>query len=212
MEGDEDSFCILQLLEPTHSFESYIEVTDVRLKSVRGCGNARVDEVREGVVAGILEAPQDVLVDGIQPKDIGYNETFQMFPAQEESVRRGIQEKLAVAIENALLCIPRMAAESLELQSGLEVSKQVNVTALHVCAVRFKHLCEAGQAINRRCCEDGASLQHLLQKVIEDLWRFFAGTQFPCEEPRCRVPDQMLAVLLPTNAEGFAIQNEDAAW
>ena len=56
MEGDEDSFSILRLLESSHGFEPCIEVTDIRLKSVRGMGNSWIDEVCESVAAGFPEA------------------------------------------------------------------------------------------------------------------------------------------------------------
>lgn len=45
VESDEDSFCVLWLLETAHGFEPRIEVTDVRLKPVRGGGNPWIDEV-----------------------------------------------------------------------------------------------------------------------------------------------------------------------
>ena len=56
MEGNEDSFCVLRLLETTHCFEPCIEVTDVRLKPVRGGGNAGIDEVCEGMSACLPES------------------------------------------------------------------------------------------------------------------------------------------------------------
>lgn len=49
---------------------------------------------------------------------------------------------MAVPVEDSLLCISRMAAESLELQSGLDVSQQMDVAALHVSPVGFEHLRE----------------------------------------------------------------------
>lgn len=81
MESNEDSFGVLWLLETTHGFEPCIDVTDVRLQSVRGSGDAGIDEVHEGMAAGFLEAFQNIVVDGIEAEDIHRNQTFQMLPA-----------------------------------------------------------------------------------------------------------------------------------
>lgn len=210
MEGNEDSFGVLRLLESAHGFESCIEVTDVRLKSVRGVGNPLIDEVREGVAAGFPEALQDVLMDGIESEDVCGDETFQMLPAQEERLRGRIQEKFAVAVEDSFLRVTGMSAEPLELQSGLEVSQQVDVAALHVDAVGLQHLCEPRQAINRGCSEDGALFQNLLQEVIEDLRGFFAGAQSAFQQSCAGVPHQVFAVLLSANGERLAVENENA--
>lgn len=142
MKSDEDSFCVLRLLETTHCFEPCIEVTDVRLKSVRGGGNAGVDEVCEGMAAGFPEALQHIVVDGVETKDIHLNETLQMLPAQQECRGRCVQQQMAVPVENSFLPVPGMMAESLQLQSGLEVTKQMDVAALHMSAVGLQHLRE----------------------------------------------------------------------
>ena len=84
MESYEDSFCVLRLLETTHSFEPCIEVTDVRLKPVRGGGNAGVDEVYEGMPACLPETFQHIVVNGVEAKDIHPDETVQMLPAQQK--------------------------------------------------------------------------------------------------------------------------------
>lgn len=42
--------------------------------------------------------------------------------------------------------------------------------------------------------------------------RLLAGAQPALQEPRTGVPDQMLAVLLPVDAEGFPVEDENAAW
>ena len=87
MEGNEDPFGVLWLLESPHGFESCIEVTDVRFKSVRGWGNARIDEVCEGKAAGFLEAQENIVVNGIEAKHICFDESIQMLPAQRECCR-----------------------------------------------------------------------------------------------------------------------------
>lgn len=121
MKSDEDSFCVLRLLETTHGFESCIEVTDVRLKSVRGSGNARIDEVCEGMATSFSETSQNIVMDRIETEDIHFNETFQMLPTQKKCLGRCIQNKMAEAVENPLLPVPRMMTVPLELQSGLHV-------------------------------------------------------------------------------------------
>ena len=73
MKSDKDSFGILRLLESAHGFESCIEVTDVRFKSVRGGGNAGIDKVREGMAAGFLETYQDVVMNGAESENVGLN-------------------------------------------------------------------------------------------------------------------------------------------
>ena len=90
MESDKDSFGVFRLLESAHGFESCIEVTDVRFKSVRGGGDASVDEVCESVAAGFLETHQDVVMDWAKPEDVCLNQSFQMLPSQEESLRIGM--------------------------------------------------------------------------------------------------------------------------
>lgn len=139
MKSDEDSFCVLRLLETSHRFEPCIEVTDVRLKPVRGGGNAGIDEVCEGMPACFPEAFQHIVMDGIETKDIHLNETFQMLPAQWECCRRRVQQETAVPMENPFLSVAGMIAESLQLQSGLDVSKQMNMATLHVGTVGFEH-------------------------------------------------------------------------
>lgn len=212
VESNEDSFGVLRLLESAHSFESCIEVTDVRLKPVRGVGDSWIDEVREGMAAGFFEALQDVLMDGIQSEDVRRDETFQMLPAQKESLRRGMQQQLAVPEEDSLLYVARMSAESLELQSGLQITQQVNVAALDVDPVGLQNLRQAWQTIDGDRREDRAALENLLQEVIKDLRGFFAGTEPACEQSCRRVPHQIFAVLLSVNGECFAIKYEDAAW
>lgn len=142
MESDEDSFSVLRLLETPHCFEPCIEVTDIRLQSVRGGGNTGIDEVCEGMSACLSESFQHIVMNGIETEDIHFNETFQMLPAQKKCCGRCIQQKMAVSVEDSFLPVPRMMTESLELQSGLEVPQQMDVTALHVCPICLKHLCE----------------------------------------------------------------------
>ena len=91
MEGNEDPFSVLRLLESPHGFESCIEVTDVRFESVRGGRNPRIDEVCEGMAAGFLEAQEDVAVDGTQAEDVCFNESLQVFPTQGECFCGGIE-------------------------------------------------------------------------------------------------------------------------
>lgn len=55
MESNENPVGVLRLLESAHGFESCIEVTDVRFKSVRSVGNPWIEEVCEGKAAGLLE-------------------------------------------------------------------------------------------------------------------------------------------------------------
>lgn len=70
MKSDKDSVGVLRLLESTHGFDSCIEVTDVRFKSVRGGRNANVDKVCEGMAAGFLETYQDVVVNRAESEDV----------------------------------------------------------------------------------------------------------------------------------------------
>lgn len=142
MEGDEDSFCVLRLLESSHGCEPRVEVTDVGFQPVCGVGDAWIDEMFESVAAGLLEAQEDVVVDGTQTEDVCFDDSFQVFPAQEKSLRRGIQKEFAVAVEDTFLCVAGMPAESLELQPALDVPEQMDVAALHVDAVALQHLCE----------------------------------------------------------------------
>ena len=53
MQGNEDPFSVLRILESPYSFESCIEMTDVRFKPVRSCRNARICKVSEAITAGI---------------------------------------------------------------------------------------------------------------------------------------------------------------
>lgn len=55
VEGNEDSVGVLRFLKSPHGFESCIEVTDVRLKSVGSVWDSRIDEVCEGVTASFPE-------------------------------------------------------------------------------------------------------------------------------------------------------------
>lgn len=84
---------------------------------------------------------------------------------------------MAVAVEDPLLGVAGMSAESLELQSGFQIPQQMNMTALYKNTVGFEHLRETRQAVNRRCREHDARCQEFLQKVIENLRRLLAGTQ-----------------------------------
>ena len=142
MEGDEDSFGVLRLLESSHGCEPCVEVTDVGFQPVCGFGNLWIDEVFERVAAGFLQAQKNVVVDGAQTKNICLNDSFQMLPAQEKSLRRGIQKEFAVAVENAFLGVAGMLAESLELQSCFEVSQQMDMAALYMDSVGLQRLCE----------------------------------------------------------------------
>lgn len=142
MKSDEDSFRVFRLLETPHGFEPCIEVTDVRLQSVRGGGNAGINEVCKGMAASFSEALQDIVMDGIETEDIHLNETFQVLPSQEECLRRRIQNKMAEAVENPLLPVAGMMTVPLELQSGLDVSEQMDVASLHAGTVGFEHLYE----------------------------------------------------------------------
>lgn len=105
-----------------------------------------------------------------------------------------------------------MTIKPFELQAGLQISKQVDVASLDVGAVDLKRLCEPRQAINRYCSEDNALLQQPLKKAIKDLRGFFARAQFPCEQSRRHVPDQMFAILLSSNVQRFPIKEKDAGW
>lgn len=211
MESDKDSFGILRLLESTHGFKSRIEVTDIRFKSVRGGGNASVDEVREGVAAGFLETHQDVVMNGAESEDICLNQSFQMLPAQEKSLWGRMQEKLAVTEQNPLLRVARMSAESFELQSRLQVPEQMDMAALHVDAVGLQNLCQAWQTVDRCRCENDPAFQNSLEQIVEGLRGFFTGAQTTCKQSRLRVPDQVFAVLLAANRESFAVEDEDTA-
>lgn len=142
MEGDEDPFGVLRLLESAHGLESRVEVTDVGFQPVCGGGDAWVGEVREGVTAGFLEAQEDIVVDGAQAEDVCLDDSSQVLPAQEERLRCGMEQKMTVAVEDAFLSVARMVAESLELQARLEVSEQMHMAAFHGDAVGLKHLCE----------------------------------------------------------------------
>lgn len=64
MEGHQDSFRILRLLESSHGDEPRIEVADVGFEAVCRCGNACVEEVQEGMTTGFLEAQKNVVVNG----------------------------------------------------------------------------------------------------------------------------------------------------
>ena len=90
MEGNEDSFGVLRLLESPHGFESRIEVTDIGFQPVCDGRNARIEEVGEGIAASFAESLEDIVVDGTQAEDICLNNSFQMLSAQEKSLRRGI--------------------------------------------------------------------------------------------------------------------------
>ena len=84
VKGNEDPFSVLRLLESTHGFESCIEVTDVRFKSVCGCRNTRILKVPERITASFLEAQENIVVNGIEAKYICFDESFKMLPAQRE--------------------------------------------------------------------------------------------------------------------------------
>src|SRR3989344_3496279 len=212
VEGNEDPFCVFRLLESPHSCESCIEVTDVGFQTIGGMGNARINEVHEGKAAGFFEAQENVVVDGVDTEDIRFDDALQMLPAQEESLWGGMKEKLAVTEQDPFLFVPGMIAESLELQSGLEISEQMDMAPLYRDAIGLQYLCEPWQAINRGCREDHSCSQKLLQKVIEDLRRFLAGAQSALQESCSRVPDQMLAVFLPADAERLAVEDKNTAW
>lgn len=87
MDGGENSVRVLRFLEPPHSFEPCIDVTDVRLQPIRCRGDTMIDEVGEGVAEGLLEAPEDVVVDGVDAKGIHGNEALQVLPPQGTCVR-----------------------------------------------------------------------------------------------------------------------------
>lgn len=78
---------------------------------------------------------------------------------------------MAVPVEDPLLHIARVMAEPLELQSGLQIPEEVDVTALDVDTVGEEDLRESRQAINGRSREDRALVEELLEECIEDLWR-----------------------------------------
>lgn len=122
MKSDQDSFCVLRLLESSHGCESRVEVTDVGFQPVCGLGDVWIDEMFECVAAGFLQAQENVVVDGAQSKDVCFDDSSQVFPAQEKSLRRRIQKEFAVAVENAFMRVAGMSAEPLELQSCFEVS------------------------------------------------------------------------------------------
>lgn len=195
MESNEHPVGVLRILESTHSGESCVEVTDVGFQSVGGVRNAWIEEVREGIAAGFLEASENIVVDGVQCKHMGLNDSLQMLPAQRKSFRRSIQKEFAISIQDSFLRIAGMSAESLKLQTGLEIPEQVDMTALYGDAVGLKHLCEPWQAINRDSGEDDAVTQKFLQESVEGFRRLFAGTESAGEQTRLRVPDQMLTVL-----------------
>jgi len=174
VEGNEDSFSVLGLLESAHGFESCVEVTDVGFQPVRSVRNAWVNEGAKGKAAGFFEAQENVVVDGTHAEDVRLDDSLQVFPAEEKCLRGGIQKKLAVAVEDSFLSVARMMAESLELQSGSEISQQMHMASLYVDAVGLKHLRKPQQAIHRDCREDDALFQKLLQKGIENLWRLLA--------------------------------------
>ena len=115
MECDEDPFGVLRFLESPHGCEPRVEMTDVGFEPVCGFGDLWFNEMRECVAAGFPEAQENVVVDGALAEDICIDDSFQVFPAQEKVLRRGVQEKFAVAVEDALLHVARMATESLEL-------------------------------------------------------------------------------------------------
>ena len=123
MKGDEYSFGVLRLLEPPHGFESRIEVTDVRFQPVGGSWNAWIDKVHECMATGFLKTQENIVMNWTETEDICLNDSLQVFLAQEEVLRRRIQEKFAVAIEDTFLSVAGMTVESLELESGLEVSQ-----------------------------------------------------------------------------------------
>ena len=142
VEGNEDPFCVFRLLESPHSCESCIEVTDVGFQTIGGMGNARINEVHEGKAAGFFEAQENVVVDGVDTEDIRFDDALQMLPAQEESLWGGMKEKLAVTEQDPFLFVPGMIAESLELQSGLEISEQMYMAPLYRDAIGLQYLCE----------------------------------------------------------------------
>ncbi len=51
--------------------------------------------------------------------------------------------------------------------------------------------------------------EKLLQKVIKDLRRFFAGTQSAPQKSCADVPDQMLTVLLAADVQCLTVENEN---
>lgn len=142
VEGNEDSFGVLRLLETPHGSEPRIEVTDVGFQPVCGGGDSRIDEVHECIAASFLEAQENIVVDGIQAEYICLDDSLQVLPTQEESLLCGVQQEMTVAVENAFLSVARMMAEPLKLQSCLQVSQQMHVAALHGDAVGLKGLRE----------------------------------------------------------------------
>ena len=53
-----------------------------------------------------------------------------------------MKEKLAVTEQDPFLFVPGMIAESLELQSGLEISEQMDMAPLYRDAIGLQYLCE----------------------------------------------------------------------
>lgn len=119
--------------------------------------------------------------------------------AQEKVLRRGIEEKFAVAVEDSLLSVAWMVTESFELETGFEVSQKMNVATLDVDPIGLQGLCEPRQAINSRCGEDDAIVQKLLQQVIENFRGFLPRTESASEKSCMYVPHQMFTELLPSN-------------
>lgn len=85
------------------------------------------------------------------------------------------------------------------------------MAALDVDPVGLQNLRQAWQTVDSDRREDRAALEDLLQEVIKDLRGFFTGTEPSCEQPCRRVPHEVFAVLLSTNGECLAVEDEDAA-
>lgn len=76
MEGDENPFGILRLLESSHGFESRIEVTDVGFQPIGAAWNKGIDEMHEGMPTGFLKPQEDIVMNRTEAEDIGPDDSL----------------------------------------------------------------------------------------------------------------------------------------
>lgn len=117
---------------------------------------------------------------------------------------------MAIAVQDALLGVAGMRTPATELEARFKIAQQMDMAALHIDAVGFQDLCETGKTVNGRSREDDALPEDFLQKIIEDLWRFLAGTKSSGEQACSHVPHKVFTVFFALDRECFAIEQENA--
>lgn len=142
MKSDQDPVRIFRLLESSHGEEPRIEVADVGFETIGGCGDRRIFEVREGVACGFEKPMECLKLDGIDLEEILPGESLNVPLAEEKRCRRGIEEELAVPVDEEFLGVfgmPSLVLQ-LELQPHAQVAEKMHMAAFDLGAVCLKHL------------------------------------------------------------------------